>query len=227
MKLSWNEFYRSIMATLPFALLFSTGCQSIDCSRSLACCLPKWRQKAPPAAGIATEKRCTEVMSEEAVPAPPGTYVANWTESMVAAAEQQQYLLTRNLWFAGGTQLGPEGQDHIIAVSDSWANCPQYIVIEEEPIAIEGSESYEQAVLRTEQLNETRRQNVIHALASLGVTAPDDYVMLAKDRGVGVRGIEAPMIYNRQTMGQGWAIAAGLETGRAVSAVALEAVSVA
>ncbi|MEX0819490.1 MAG: hypothetical protein WD070_07845 [Pirellulaceae bacterium] len=146
-------------------------------------------------------ERCVDPIPHDAIPAEPGTYVDQWGDQMGAQADRQQQILTRNLWFDGSEELGPDGQERIIQIAESLQVYPHLVLIEEEPIDIKPDQSYAQAMETQYELNSARRDNVIHALHDLGLEDVDDLVTFTTDRSVGVRGIEAPTIFNRQFMG--------------------------
>ena len=76
-------------------------------------------------------------------------------------------------------------------------------MIENEPVALEMGESYDEAVESNQQLQVDRRNAVVTALAEAGVPDADQWVVFADDRTVGVRGIEAPQVFNGQLGGIG------------------------
>ncbi len=164
-------------------------------------CLPKTMGEAPPKVMLADWQRCVEPLPNEAVPAPPGTYVTAWREAQWAGALQRLSVITRNEWFSGGDQLSPDGSQHLSRIANAMLKTPNWVVIEEQPVQLRRDESYDEAIQRIEQLQERRRLVVVDGLARSGVADADQWVIFRKDRGLGVRGIEAPQIYNRQFQG--------------------------
>jgi hypothetical protein len=199
--------------TLWLALITLTGCATDQvCKQSCpdacppACatnCLPETAGQAEPAVTLADWQRCVEPLPKDAVPAPPGTYVAAWREAHWAGALQQHRVITRNEWFAGGDQLSPEGIQHINRITALMMETPNWVVIETQPVQLERDETYEESLQRIERLQVRRRQVVVDALVQAGVVEADRWVIFAEDRSVGVRGIEAPQIFNRQFQGVG------------------------
>jgi hypothetical protein len=150
---------------------------------------------------INATERCVDPVPKDAVPAPAGTYLSQWRGAMSYHAQQQHWVIPRNEWFDGGSQLGPQGQRHLDRVVQCLAEAPRTVVIENEPLALELGDDYEEAVKKNRQLQFERRNTVVTALAEAGIENADQWVVFAEDRNVGVRGIEAPQIYNRQFIG--------------------------
>ncbi len=164
-------------------------------------CLPVATGEVPPGAQVAAISRCVQPLPKDGVPSPAGTYVDQWRGAMSAAAQQQHWVVTRNQWFDGGSELGPNGKKHVERIAECMFTQPNYVVVETEPVHLELGETYEDALKRNEELQVGRREEVVSSLASAGVENADQWVVFAEDRTVGVRGIEAPLIYNRQFMG--------------------------
>jgi len=181
------------------------GCQSFrppaSPDRSQPDCLPKDQMREDPRAALLRGERCVELLPHQAIPAAPGTYVNAWSDQMAIAANIQSQLITRNLWFDGGDQLGPDGIERVRQIAYSFGECPRPILLEREPLEFAASESYSEAMFANQELNEVRRAEVVRMLALHGITDADTFVSLVPDRGVGVRGVEAPLIYNRQFSG--------------------------
>ncbi|MEC8557707.1 MAG: hypothetical protein VXZ82_22115 [Planctomycetota bacterium] len=177
-------------------------------------CLPSTAGAATPGATLANWQRCAEEMPAEAVPAPPGAYVTAWRESQWAGAKQSEWVIPRNEWFSGGDQLGPDGINHVDRLTGVMLQDPNWIVLEAEPVALKQGESYEEALQRTADLQANRRDLVVRHLMAGGVTDAADWVIFAEDRSIGVRGIEAPIIFNRQFQGFGQGNRGGGRRGR-------------
>jgi len=112
-------------------------------------------------------------------------------------------VVARHEWFSGQDQLGPEGREHVGALAEAVAYNDHPVVLESEPVALLGDETYDEALARTAQLNESRRQSVVAALAASGVPDAPERVILTPVERVGVRGAEAPRIYNQMINGFG------------------------
>jgi hypothetical protein len=110
-------------------------------------------------------------------------------------------MLTRNLWFDGGNELGPDGREHLVRFAESFGESPRMILIEEEPVAITSGQSYADALAANGLLNNQRKAAVVNTLAGLGISDAEGLVFFTSDRSVGIRGIEAPNVLNRQFMG--------------------------
>lgn len=132
---------------------------------------------------------------------PPGTYNNAWGNVMAHQADVQGEIITRNLWFDGGDQLGPDGRERIVDIAGSLPYQPRLVLIEEEPVEVAADQEYDEALRANERLNVDRKRAVIEALAAHGVADPHELVFFTSDRSVGVRGIEAPNVFNRQFMG--------------------------
>jgi len=166
-------------------------------------CLPKTAGQAPPNVTLADWQRCVEPIPHDAIPAPPGTYLNAWREAHRAGASHHHWMISRDEWFAGGDQLSPNGLQHVSKIAAAMHETPQWVVIETEPVLLEPKESYEEALQRIEQLHDRRRLVVVERLVNDGAVDADRWVIFAEDRGVGVRGIEAPQIFNGQFQGFG------------------------
>jgi hypothetical protein len=187
---------------LGLALLTAcSGCATWGTGDACRHCLPQTAMGTPPKAAVASTRVCTERLPHSAIPMPPGSYVNAWQEAMTDQAALQHFLVTRNLWYAGGNQLGPEGRQRMLTIAQALECCPTMVWIEEEPVEIEPGQSYQQAVQDNLRLNEERRMAVVETLTGLGYVNADGLVAFSQDRSVGTRGVEAPMIFNRQFMG--------------------------
>ena len=167
----------------------------------VAGCLPTGVGESPPKVSVEDWQRCAEPIPHGAVPAPPGTYLAAWREGTWAGAPQRHSFIYRNEWFSGGDQLSPEGIQHVGRITQSMLEMPNWVVIENEPVQLDAEETYDEALQRIEQLQVLRRNVIIEKLATAGVSDAASWVVFAEDRNVGVRGIEAPQVFNRQFLG--------------------------
>ena len=138
----------------------------------------------------------SDTIDRAAVPAPPGTYVNQWNDAMICSARQQQLLINRHEWFSGGNALGPEGREHVLQLSELMKSSGYLITIELEPVQLDYDETFEEATARTIQLNEQRREVVVQLMNDSGVADAEQRVFLLPSNAVGVRGVEAPRIYN-------------------------------
>jgi len=197
------------MAWIAWATLGGTlgnvGCAGLrgkhDCGGLGQNCLETTSDFADPKASLLATERCIEELPCAAVPAPPGTYVNAWSDTMAAQAVVQGDIITRNLWFDGGDELGPDGRERLIKIAESFGEQPRLILIEEEPVAIASSQTYAEALDANGRLNNQRKASVVSMLEGLGIADAEGLVFFTTDRSVGVRGIEAPNVFNRQFMG--------------------------
>ena len=176
-------------------------------------CLPWTHSQVPPNAMVSQVDRCIEPLPKDGVPVPAGTYVQQWRENMVQEAQQRHWLISRNEWFDGGSQLGPEGRKHVVRIAEAMKLQPNWVVIETEPIALQMGASYEDALRDQELLQTERFDAVVTALTEAGNVDAASWVVFEDDRSVGVRGIEAPMIFNRQFMNGGGGNRGGIGRG--------------
>ncbi|OYP32327.1 hypothetical protein [Rhodopirellula sp. MGV] len=176
-------------------------------------CLPKTVGQSMPVAMVADWQKCVEAIPNDAVPAPPGTYLEAWRAAQVTRAQQQKWVITRNEWFDRGDQLSPDGLKHIARLSDALKLSPNWVVIENEPMLLASDEEYADATKRIEELHNRRRVVVVEHLAGLGIPDADQWVVFADDRSVGVRGVEAPTVFNRMFQGSGRRSRGGMGRG--------------
>ena len=198
----------SITAVLVGLIGLCAGCAGVRASicydeESCQACLPYSHAEVPPKAGVVDTQKCVERLPKDAVPVPAGAYVRNWRGAMSNGAQQQQWVISRNAWFDGGSQLGPKGQTHVNRIAENLKMQPCWVVIETEPVALQPGGSYDDALLFNETLQAERKAAVVNALAEVGNEDAADWVVFADDRSVGVRGIEAPIIFNGQFGGGG------------------------
>ena len=161
-------------------------------------CIPETLGQSSSQVALANWKRCVEPLPDDAIPAPPGTYVNAWLEAQVAGAMQSHWVLTRNLWYSGGDQLSQDGTQKLLRIADAMQEARNWVVIETQPVQPQRGETYKEAKRQIDQLQQRRREVVVDTLARGGVSDADQWVIFAGDRSVGVRGIEAPQIFNRQ-----------------------------
>jgi uncharacterized membrane protein YgcG len=132
---------------------------------------------------------------------------------MICSARQQQLLISRHEWFSGGNALGPEGREHVLQLSELMKSSGYLITIELEPVQLDYDETFEEATARTIQLNEQRREVVVQLMNDSGVADAYQRVVLLPSNAVGVRGVEAPRIYNGLLFGGQGGGGAGNQNG--------------
>lgn len=152
-----------------------------------------------PCGGKTCERKAD--IGRSAVPAPPGTYVNGWNDAMIHSAQRHDFVVARHEWFSGGGQLGPEGRQHVARIAEVLPQFPDNVIIEAEPTELRGDETLDEALARTAGLNEQRRNDVVATLANHGVLDAQQRVLLAPIDRVGVRGVEAPRVYNQLLQG--------------------------
>ncbi|QDU39003.1 hypothetical protein Mal4_33360 [Maioricimonas rarisocia] len=145
--------------------------------------------------------RRTPDFSCEAIPAPPGTYVTQWNDAMICRARRHQFVISRHEWYSGGPELGPKGRVHLKQLASQLPYLPDPVLIEAEPPQVGYNESLDDALERSHRLDQQRRAAVVEFLVQAGVPDAEQRVTVAPMEHVGVRGIEAPRIYNQYLQG--------------------------
>ena len=114
------------------------------------------------------------------MPEPNGLAVHRFQDIQAAKAEPSDFVFFLDEWYKGGTVLGPYGTYHLGHMLERLPKVPFPVVIQP---------SHDQ------ELNETRRQQIVTALAKAGVPDPDQRVLIAFPSAEGLYGDEAPRIY--------------------------------
>jgi hypothetical protein len=115
-----------------------------------------------------------------AIPLPPGNHVRDWVNGQALKAELDDFVLYKYEFCKGGEKLGPYGSAHIQMIARRLATVPFPVVV--------------QATIDP-QLNESRRMQVITALALAGVPNPEERVVIAFPEAEGMYGEEAEIVY--------------------------------
>ncbi|MEZ6129776.1 MAG: hypothetical protein R3C59_13920 [Planctomycetaceae bacterium] len=139
----------------------------------------------------------------DAIPAKPGTYVNNWNNAMRCAAKSDEFVIRRNAWFNGGPEPGPEAVQRIQQLAVSMSQQDDHLLLEQEPVLPKYDETLAEATARTQQLNDARQSAVVNALQTAGIADAAARVHLASPQSVGIRGIEAPRVFNQLFQGGG------------------------
>jgi hypothetical protein len=113
-----------------------------------------------------------------AQPAPNGTYVNRWFFLQDQKAELDDFVIYQNMWFRGGTELGPMGRYYLDLISNRMGRHPMPIVVE---------------TSHDDRLDEARREVVVTLLERRGLTDPTR-VIVAYPIAEGLIGEEAPRI---------------------------------
>lgn len=142
-----------------------------------------------------------DAIPKAAIPAAVGTSVNAWESAMICESQMQQQMLARHSWYAAGATPGPDGRRRIGELAEQMRSTTGLLVLEAEPVQPEYDESVEDAVQRTEDLNSQRRAWVVEQLAALGVENAEQRVVFGSRRPLGIRGIEAPRVYNSLAIG--------------------------
>jgi hypothetical protein len=120
---------------------------------------------------------CAQI-PRRAQPAPSGTYTNRWAFLQDQKAELDDFVIYQNMWFRGGTELGPMGRYYLDLISNRMARHPMPIVIE---------------TSRDDRLDEARREVLITLLERRGLKDPTR-VIVAFPIAEGLLGEEAPRI---------------------------------
>jgi hypothetical protein len=113
-----------------------------------------------------------------AQPAPNGTYVNRWFFLQDQKAELDDFVFYLNMWYRGGTELGPMGRYYLDMISNRLPRTPFPVVIE---------------TSKDDRLDEARREVIITLLERRGLTDPTR-VIVAYPIAEGLLGEEAPRI---------------------------------
>lgn len=154
--------HRLPLMLLGFSILNMVGCTSCDQCRST---YPFWKY----------HDHCADI-PRGAIPQPAGTFSGQWHATQAAAAEVEQLTIYQADWRAQSDQLGPFGQRRLEQMAEQLQTCPN-------PIVIERSDSYD--------LDESRRQTVLVALAERGIANPLERVVVGYSSAYSLYGLEA------------------------------------
>jgi hypothetical protein len=116
----------------------------------------------------------------KAIPAPPGTYVCQWTAAEATRAEADKFVFYQYEWERDKAQLGPFGQRHAAQVAERLP-CVPY------PVVIEPSDDG--------KLDESRRLAILQALACEGKSVPLERIVVGHGEAEPLYAQEAPAIY--------------------------------
>ena len=119
---------------------------------------------------------CAQI-PRRAQPAPSGTYVNRWNFLQDQKAELDDFVIYQNMWFRGGTELGPMGRYYLDMIANRMGRHPMPIVIE---------------TSHDDRLDEARR-SVDYPAGAAGLTDPTR-VIVAFPIAEGLLGEEAPRI---------------------------------
>jgi len=126
--------------------------------------------------------RCADIPCG-AIPQPAGVYCCQWQNAQKFRAEQDKFVIYQYEWFQGGDHLGPDGRRHVEAIAQGLAAVPF-------PVIVEKSND-------NTKLDETRKQQVIATLTTLGAPDAERRVILGYSEAEGLAGTEAVRLGNR------------------------------
>jgi len=175
------HFFKLIAGLLILAL--STGCQHVR----------EWHD---------CEHQCAPTVPLEATPAPLGTSVCNYRDVHRAAAEMEDFVIFQHEWYQGEGRLGPDGRRHLNEIIARLHESGASVIIEPQEVFVTEGETIDAAVARTRALDESRRQDIVAALATAGIPNPEGQVVIAEPQAEGLFGVEAPNTF-RQILNRG------------------------
>jgi hypothetical protein len=114
-----------------------------------------------------------------AIPAPPGTYICQWTAAEATRAEADKFVFYQYEWQRDQPQLGPFGQRHAAQIAERLACVPYSVVIEPSGDAT---------------LDESRRLAIAQAVACEGRSVPLERIVVGHSRAEPLYSQEAPGI---------------------------------
>ncbi|HKI37701.1 MAG TPA: hypothetical protein VKA46_37965 [Gemmataceae bacterium] len=139
---------------------------------------------------------CAQI-PRRAQPAPAGTYVNRWLFLQEQKAELDDFVFYQNMWFRGGTELGPMGRYYLDLIANRLPHTPFPVVIE---------------TSRDDRLDEARREVLITLLERRGLNDPSR-IIVAYPIAEGLLGAEAPRIAAFYLSGGGLGYGGGLGGG--------------
>jgi hypothetical protein len=149
---------------------------------------------------------------KNAIPAPPGTYVCQWTAAEATRAEADKFVFYQYEWQRDKAQLGPFGQRHAAQVAERLPCAPYPVVIEPSDDAA---------------LDESRRLVIHQTLACQGQNVLLERIVVGHSMAEPLYSQEAPAIargmFTNQTgagttsgFGGGGALGGGISGGTGV-----------
>jgi uncharacterized membrane protein YgcG len=125
-----------------------------------------------------------------ALPAPLGTTSRQIQADQIGRAGLDDFVIYNHEWFHAGDHLGPAGRRHLETLKQRVSESGVKIVIEPQA-ELTGEDQFR-------ELNETRRQLVVDALAQAGIANSDSLVVIGYPDAEGLDGNLAPLAYRRQ-----------------------------
>ena len=136
--------------------------------------------------------KCSDI-PQGAIPQPNGTFACQWQTAQIARANQDMFMIYENEWHLGGKELGPFGQQHVVAMAAHIKGTPFKVAIE--------PHFDNQRNAPDEELNKARVEFVAKSLALNGVDDAFDRVVLAVPHAEGLYGEEAVRIGAQRLQG--------------------------
>lgn len=120
------------------------------------------------------------VVPRGAQPAPNGYYLHQWMGRQASKAEADDFVIYNNMWYMGGTTLGPLGKYQLDMIARRLNREPFPVVI---------------ATSKDPAVDQARREAVLATLAQVGFADPTR-VIIAFPAAEGLYGEEAFRVYN-------------------------------
>jgi uncharacterized membrane protein YgcG len=139
-----------------------------------------------------------------AIASPPGTYTRQHLGLEHAKARANNFVIYQHEWFDGGDRLGPGGHEHVRKIVAELPKQVHPIVVERQQVMPdERGETIDQAIARTEQLDQARRTSVVEALSKAGVPDADGLVIVGNASSEDLYADEAPQIFYQRFLNSG------------------------
>ena len=129
-----------------------------------------------------------------AIPAPPGSHIAQWQRAQVASASADLGVFYQSEFLNKSGELSPSGHEHV-------AKMIQRSLAGQSPVIVEPSSNPQQ--------DEVRLASLQQAFASGGITLGPDQIFIAKPAAHGLDGFRAQQTVRSSMMGNGGGMGGG------------------
>lgn len=111
------------------------------------------------------------------------------------------FVIHQHEWFLGGTELGPAGRRHISRLQSRLTREAHQVIIEPADPDLKVHAGIKDAALAAQELDQTRRFEVIQMLFQCGIPDAEMRVRIAYPQAEGLDGAQATRIFN--SLGRG------------------------
>ena len=111
-------------------------------------------------------------------------------------AAASDFVVQRHEWFQGRSELGPAGQRHLSELPSRMRHEPHMVIIEPAEPDLKLHFNVRDAALAAQELNQTRRFQVVQTLHRYGVEDAEMRVQIAYPQAEGLHGAQATRIFN-------------------------------